>query len=318
MNKRECLDTCIEQKRSLHAARVAIRENALLTLEKNNARYKEVKNSIASLGAKIALTAISGDKSRIETLKKTLLDLNGQREKLLKEAGIGEVEYDCEKCHDTGFADGAPCECVKKAAVELYLSELSAIVPIGECRFESFDLSFYPDVNTEGGNPKKRMTEIFKLCREYTIKFDPTSSESLLFMGNTGLGKTHLSLAIAYELILNGYNVIYGSAYNLFAKMEGEHFGEHSDKSYLDAVGCDLLIIDDLGGEFVSPYIQSLVYNIINTRLLARRPTVINTNLSMADINARYTPRVASRLLGEYTAKKFIGSDIRQQKSLKK
>lgn len=318
MTKRECLDICMEQKRSLRSARAAIRENALKALEKDNSRYREVKNTIASLGAKIALTAISGDKSQIEKLKSTLVDLNIRREELLKEAGIGEVEYDCEICHDTGYVEGAICDCVKKAATDLYLKEISAAVPIGECRFENFDLSFYPDMAADGVSPKKRMTEILKLCREYAIGFNPSSSKSLLFMGNTGLGKTHLSLAIAYELIAGGYNVIYGSAYNLFAKMEGEHFGEHSDKSYLDAVNCDLLIIDDLGGEFVSPYIQSLVYNIINTRLLARRPTIINTNLSMADINERYTPRVASRLLGDYTAKKFIGNDIRQIKSLKK
>ena len=318
MTKRECYDICLEQKRSLRSARVATRENALLALEENNKRYKDVKNKITAVGTKIALTAISGGKAQVEDLRKTLLELNVQREAMIKEAGIDAVRYDCEKCKDTGYVNGALCDCVKKAATELYLSEISESVPIKDCRFDNFSLDYYPDKTADGGNPKKRMTEILKLCREYAIKFDPASSESLLFMGNTGLGKTHLSLAIAYELIMNGYNVIYGSAYNLFAKIESEHFGEHSDKSYLDAVKCDLLIIDDLGGEFVSPYILSLVYNIINTRLLARKPTIINTNLSMADINNTYTPRVASRLLGDYTAKKFIGSDVRQQKSIKK
>ena len=235
---------------------------------------------------------------------------------LLKKAGIPEAEFDCDICKDTGFVNGKYCECVKRAAAKMLIEELSKVAPVDECRFENFDLNYYSGTETETGNPKKRMTEILKLCREYVINFNPSSSQSLLFLGNTGLGKTHLSLAIAYELILKGFDVIYGSAYNLFAKMESEHFGEHSDKSYIAAVGCDLLIIDDLGGEFVSPYIESLVYNIINTRLLARKPTIINTNLSMADINRIYTPRVASRLLGDYTARRFLGNDIRQQKSI--
>lgn len=318
MTKKDCFDICFENKRNSLSAKNTKRENEIARLEKENARFAEIKTLMSALGAKTALTAISGDKGKLSELQRTLFCLNEEREQILKNAGIGEIEYDCEKCKDTGYADGKVCDCIKLAATELYIKNISNTAPIDKCSFDNFDLSYYPNVDTESGNPKKRMTEVLKLVREYSLKFDPKGSESLLFMGNTGLGKTHLSLALAHELILRGYNVIYGSAYNLFARMESEHFGEHSDKSYLEAVECDLLIIDDLGGEFISPYVQSLVYNIINTRLLARKPTVINTNLSMSEINRIYTPRVASRLLGEYTAKRFLGNDIRQQKSNKK
>ncbi len=318
MTKRECYDICIENKRNSLSSRIAARDNALAKLESNNPRFAEIKRLMSALGAKIAITAIAGDKKKLKDMEDTLSALDEERRGIVKCAGIEDIEYECENCHDTGYCAGKICDCIKRAATELYIGKLSEVAPIGDCRFENFDLSYYPDTETESGNPKKRMTSILKLCREYVIKFDPKTSESLLFTGNTGLGKTHLSLAIAYELLLKGYDVIYGSAYNLFSKMESEHFSGHSDKSYLDAVGCDLLIIDDLGGEFVSPYIQSLVYNIVNTRLLARKPTIINTNLSMQDINNIYTPRVASRLLGEYNAKRFLGIDIRQQKSAAK
>ncbi|MBO4693120.1 MAG: ATP-binding protein [Clostridia bacterium] len=315
MTRKECYNICLENKQSLLSRQIAARESALSRLEENNPRFAEIKRLMSTLGAKIAITAISGDRGKLKDMEKTLFELSKEKKEIIKSAGIEEIKYDCEKCRDTGYYGGKVCDCIKTAATKFYITELSKIAPVESCRFETFDLSFYPDTETEGGNPKKRMTAIFKLCKEYTIKFNPLSSESLLFTGNTGLGKTHLSLAIAYELLLKGYNVIYGSAYNMFAKMESEHFGEHSDKAYLEAVDCDLLIIDDLGGEFVSPYIQSLVYNIVNTRLLARKPTIINTNLSMAEINRIYTPRVASRLLGEYNAKRFLGNDIRQQKS---
>ena len=136
-------------------------------------------------------------------------------------------------------------------------------------------------------------------------------------MGDTGLGKTHLTLAITYELLNQGFDVVYGAAYNLFSDMETEHFKLHTNERYTAAINCDLLVIDDLGGEFVSPYIQSLLYNIINTRDLANKPTIINTNLSMGEIAKRYTPRIASRLL-KYTDVDFIGNDIRQIKAIQK
>ena len=318
MTRKECYDICFDNKRNLRLSRAAERQAALSRLEEENPRFAEIKRLMSMLGAKIAVTAISGDKKKLEDMQSTLFTLNSERQEIIDSAGIEEVGYDCLKCLDTGYYGGKICDCIKEAATKLYISELSKTAPVNDCRFENFSLDYYPDTETEGGNPKKRMTAIFRLCKEYTIGFDPLNSESLLFTGNTGLGKTHLSLAIAYELLVQGFNVIYGSAYNLFARMESEHFGEHSDKSYLEAVNCDLLIIDDLGGEFVSPYIQSLVYNIVNTRLLARKPTIINTNLSMSEINRIYTPRVASRLLGEYNAKRFLGSDIRQQKSIEK
>lgn len=318
MTKKECCEICANKKQNEYLTRVALRENAILKLKNEIVRIDEIDKSIATIGAKTALAAISGNKKELERIKAAISSLKNERAKILAAAGIENIAYSCQKCHDTGYVDGKFCDCVSLAAREMMIDELSKVAPVAECKFDSFDLNYYQDVVSEGGNPRKRMTEVLKLCREYVINFDPTISKSLLFMGNTGLGKTHLSLAMAHDLIMRGFNVIYGSAYNLFAKMESEHFGEHNDKSYNDAVRCDLLIIDDLGGEFVSPYIQSLVYNIINTRLLSRKPTVINTNLSMADINRIYTPRVASRLLGEYTAKKFLGNDIRQQKSIGK
>ncbi|MBR4910231.1 MAG: ATP-binding protein [Clostridia bacterium] len=318
MTRKECYEQCVNEVQNARLARAAKREEGAERLKKENPRFAEICELLSALSPKVARAAISGDTVELEHLKDTVTVLGKERAVLLKSAGIGGDDFACEKCRDTGFVNGKYCDCIKQAARELAVKNLAAVAPVDSCRFENFDLSFYPDADTENGNPKKRMTEILKLCKEYTLNFDPEKSDSLLFIGNTGLGKTHLSLAMAYELLMRGFDVIYGSAYNLFARMEKEHFSEHNDNYYGDAVSCDLLIIDDLGGEFVSPYVQSLVYNIINTRLLARKPTVINTNLSMAEINRIYTPRVASRLLGEYVAKKFIGSDIRQQKSIKK
>ena len=81
---------------------------------------------------------------------------------------------------------------------------------------------------------------------------------------------------------------------------------------------CDLLVIDDLGTELLTEFSKSVLYNLINSRLLSKKPTVINTNLTMKEIADRYGERIASRLIGNFNANKFLGQDIRQQKFLQR
>ena len=131
-------------------------------------------------------------------------------------------------------------------------------------------------------------------------------------MCNTGLGKTQLSFAIANNVINSGFNVIYGSAQDLFRSVESEHFGKVSSlNSTLDTIiYCDLLIIDDVGTEFESNFYSSLLYNIINSRINLSKPIIINSNLNQDDIFSRYSDRVVSRLIS-FDILKFYGNDIR-------
>ena len=80
----------------------------------------------------------------------------------------------------------------------------------------------------------------------------------------------------------------------------------------------DLLIVDDLGTEFNTQYSKTAIYEIVNSRLLSGKATIINTNLFMEELNDRYTPRIASRFIGNYTPLLFEGNDIRQQKAMNK
>ena len=172
--------------------------------------------------------------------------------------------------------------------------------------------------NEDGQNARRRMTSILKLCKEYVINFDPNASKNLLFMGDAGLGKTHLTLSIVSGVIEKGYMPIYGSAENLFATVETEKFSGEGRGAYEAMLSCDLLVIDDLGAEMATTFTKSVLYNLVNTRILSRRPTIINTNLTMKQIEERYTPRISSRLIGNYECNKFLGADIRQQKILNK
>ena len=139
--------------------------------------------------------------------------------------------------------------------------------------------------------------------------------------GKTGLGKTHLSLAVANRVLEKGYSVIYDSIINILQKIEREHFSRDHNYETLDLVmKTDLLILDDLGTEYESQFYSSTIYNIINTRLNSGKPTIINTNLELSVIRRRYDERVVSRITGVYRCMEFKGEDVRfqlKQKELK-
>lgn len=280
-------------------------------------RLSVIDNELSKNGAAAAIKAINGDIEGLELLRDKSRKLSNEKQKLLSAAGIGDFKPLCPVCNDEGFVKGKLCDCVKLIAKELVISELNEKLPLNTSRFNNFSLSYYPTDEDENGiSPKKRMSAIFDFCHTYAKNFTP-KSESLLFLGGAGLGKTHLSLAIGSLVIEKGYGVIYGSAGNLLGKIEKEYFSRN-EPEFSDAVlECDLLIIDDLGTEFATQFAHSALYNIINTRLLSNKPTLINTNLSFSEIEERYTARISSRLAGGYTIKKFLGNDIRIAKAFK-
>lgn len=308
-----------EVKRNLREAKLREHEIMLSKAYADYPRLKELDNKLAKVGAELAITALSGDTAKIEDMKRYSNALSAEKGGLLKKAGVTPLVFDCPLCNDTGYISGKICSCVKELVKGISVTELSKEMPLELCRFDNFDLKYYPNKEDRCGvNPHRRMTGILKLCREYVLTFDPKSSKSLLFMGDSGLGKTHLTLAIISGVIEKGYTPVYGPAANLFAAVEREKFSGLGTACYDTMISCDLLAIDDLGTEFVNSFTQSLLYNLINSRLLARLPTIINTNLSISEIKDRYTGRIASRLIGEYEARKFCGVDIRQQKKVEK
>ena len=135
--------------------------------------------------------------------------------------------------------------------------------------------------------------------------------------GATGLGKTHLSLSIANELLGRGYSVVYVSAPDILFQLEKAHFsyGYDSESDLISTLSeCDLLIIDDLGTEFSTNFTVSQIYNIFNNRILRSKPVIINTNLTIKELENSYSQRFVSRVMGTCDKLDFVGRDIRPQK----
>jgi DNA replication protein DnaC len=147
-------------------------------------------------------------------------------------------------------------------------------------------------------------------CNNFGKKY-----ENLYIYGPAGVGKTHLTSCIVGELVNRGFGVIYQTAYKLFEFLEDCKFGRskiHNADVIKNAIyDCDLLIIDDFGTEFITSYTQTVLFDLINTRLLEKKPTIINSNLNLRDVSATYTDRISSRIMGEYTLLRFVGQDIR-------
>ena len=277
----------------------------------------EEKMSRAGLATIKAIGMGAADaKEYIQKLSEINLEAQAQRRLLLKSNGFPEdwldVHYTCKKCEDKGFVGGIMCGCFKELLKSIEYEKLCSKLPVGNCRFDNFKLDFYPD--GAGTSPKKRMESVLNYCKEYAADFS-RRSPSLLLYGKTGLGKTHLSLAIAGKAVEEGYGVIYSSAQNLFNKLEKDKFGKADANTEETILDCDLLIIDDLGAEFTTQFTVSALYNIVNSRELEGKPTIISTNLMPEQLTKAYGERIASRILSNYVMLYFDGSDIRQIKT---
>ena len=269
--------------------------------------------------------ALSPEKQyRVEEIRLCNLSLLENRRAALTQAGLAENylddEYMCQNCRDTGYVEHEMCECLKAVYKEKQISSLSNLFKLGEETFDNFDLKYYSDIAAAdtGISPRQDMEVNFEICVQYARKFG-NKSESLFFNGSPGLGKTFLSACIAKVVAENGYSVVYDTASSLFSKFEEAKFtrvderaGPQEDANR--ALRCDLLIIDDLGTELTTSFTISALYEIINTRLITNKKTIVSSNLTIAELQTRYSEQIMSRLEGEYQVLTFRGEDIRKKK----
>lgn len=278
----------------------------------------DIDKKIITLGPRIygaALEGKDGFDSRVESIKKETEELLKIQSEILDANGYPkdyfDVKYDCPLCRDEGNINGKMCSCMKDALIKAGYVSAGIASLCQSMNFDTFDLSYYT------GKDRENMEIIFKRSKEYAENFGKGSG-SLLFLGGTGLGKTHISVAIAKRVIEGGNYVIYDTAQNVFSDFIYERF----QRSYNDTSAirtdkyfeCDLLIIDDLGTEIGSQAVTAFLYNLINTRINGGLSTVINTNLSHKEMLSTYDERVASRLFGEFLPYMFTGKDVRMQK----
>ncbi len=287
---------------------------------------ERIDRELRGTAARIVAAAFSegGDPEKaLEQLAAGNLALQRERAELLVGAGYPydalDGEPECALCRDSGFLpEGEPCRCLMAYYTQEQNRRLSKLLDLGNQSFETFSLDWYSgEVWPEyGRSPLENMKMIREICRDYARTF-PRCRGNLLFTGAPGLGKTFLSACIARDVSARGFSVVYDTAGHVFQQFESGKFGrenpfeEDPDREVNRYLNCDLLIMDDVGTEMLTSFVQSAFYRIVNDRLVNRRKTVLSTNLPMTELERRYGMAAASRIRGEYQMLRFFGEDIR-------
>ena len=280
----------------------------------------EIDRALGKTGLAIMNAAMQGEdvETRLEAVRRENQALREKKQQLLVAAGYPadytDVRYECPICQDEGFYEFKICTCMKKKLVEAAYESSGMAHLLRAQSFENFDLGYYADDPRTAAHMKR----VLDIVREYAEQFDPATPANMIFMGGTGLGKTHLSTSVARTVIDKGHDVFYAGAITMISDFEVQRYGNSAGgetglgtAQYFDA---DLLILDDLGTEVINQFTATVLYNVINTRLSRKKSTIINTNFSRDDLRQKYADRITSRLFGEYRVIPFVGRDVRMGK----
>ena len=309
------------QRKAREEAQERLRSEIYAKLPRVAAIDRELRRTITQIIA-ASLRDGSDPVPAIGVIRDKNLSLQAEKAALLTEHGYPADALDdkpaCPKCSDTGWVGANMCACLKALCTEEQIRELSKLLDLGEQSFDSFSLDYYSPLPWPGESlsPRENMEFIFDVCSSYARKFGRFYFRNLFLTGAPGLGKTFLSACIARVVSEDGFSVVYDTAGHVFSQFESAKFrrdddGDTAGEDVERCMNCDLLILDDLGSELSTPFVQSALYTLINTRLTADKRTVISSNLTMDQVRARYTPQIASRLEGEYRVLPFYGEDIR-------
>ena len=298
-------------------------------LYRREPRLRQLDRAIRGTMAELAELATSGravtaDGPEIAAIRAKNQALQGERTALLKamgyEADVVDSKPFCPLCGDRGWLDAEMCGCLKELCAQEQMKGLTALLNLTEEQsFDKLRLDVYSDLPWQGRDrsPRENMKRVVTVCEGFARQFPNYPLKNLLLSGGTGLGKTFLSGCVAREVSGRGFSVVYDTAINVFSAFETKKFsrdmGEERQakddaRRYL---GCDLLILDDLGSELTTPLVQTTLYELVNSRILANKRTIISTNLSMEHIAVRYSPQIVSRIGGLYRELTFYGEDIR-------
>lgn len=314
------------------------RSNALF-LEKKERLYNsipELKTLEEELATSFAESAKQSIFLPVSDFEKLSLELSEKRAKLQEERlalmekhgfppDYLEDIFSCSTCKDTGYVGGLKCHCFESIARKLlknreFLSKLPE-----NSRFNLFREDYYQETDyyeETGKNSRENALASLEIAKEFTEHF-ASSSDNLLIYGNTGTGKTFLAGCIANELADEGFSVSFITAFHFYGLLEKYHFHK-SDKDYFETddsveyiLNSDLLVLDDIGTEFVNQFTLTKLYEFINERLLKAKSTIITTNFDPQTIKKNYGERILSRLAGNYNFIKLTGEDIRMLKGSK-
>ena len=293
-------------------------EKRIAAMEQAESRRAELHirlprtQQIDALLQDIPMRLITGEDA--EMLKRESEELVSERSRLLTAAGYDpdydEPKFECTLCNDGGYCGLKLCRCIKEMLTQNTYRESPLAKGLVGKTFENFSLEFYAE-----GNERAHMEKLLEGCKRYAASFPDDNSSGLFFHGGTGLGKTHLTAAIATKVADKGMSVIYESAQQIYDTLDAVRFNRADMSERKKYETCSLLIIDDLGAEYMNQYNVSVLTGMIDLRIVNGKKTIISSNLNPAGLRKTYGERLYSRIIGEFRVLQFLGKDIRMQKN---
>lgn len=220
---------------------------------------------------------------------------------------------ECPLCAGTGWrtagTDSAvvPCECRQRTRVERALAAARIPARYLSCAFTNFDL-----YSERGGPRNESLWNAFGVVQKYLAEYPLVDGRGLLLMGETGVGKTHLAVALLKGLIEKGADALFVDYQELLKRMQSSY-----DRTALTperrvigpVLDAEVVLIDDLGANRISEWVEDTVNYLLNQRYNEKKPTLLTANLAdermsgrpgnrvtRASFEERLGPRVASRL----------------------
>ncbi len=255
----------------------------------------------------------------MEKLSEQLAAAADEFAKLVEETTREDKDiYSCLLCRDIGWiVDG---DTTRLCSCQAATRENSRILPIPRLQkmnFANFDLKLYPEtIKTTRGRSYREIAKDAlgeAMCFSRTIALGK-SRPGLVFEGPVGSGKTFLAAAIANDLLAKNIDVEFIVVPEFLdqlrqnIKSEGDQDAAIIRRTKEAAV----LVLDDMGAHNFSPWVQNMLFTIINFRLNHQLPIVITTNLDMNELAAAVGERIASRLMEiGSNVKMFVDKDIR-------
>lgn len=276
----------------------------------------EIEGNLMKQGTRL-LECVLNRGENFDDIKTSIQGLQKQKAEILKKNGFPEDYlddiYTCSNCRDTGFVEGRRCECLKKLITK-HIGENSNLTEyMREQVFDKFDFSLFANQG-EGTTTLKVMQKLCDKAIDFAEGFDKTH-ENFLIMGNAGTGKTFITSCIGNRALERGKTVYYQTAFRLFEIFENARF-QKGDENAAELVkymyDVDLLIIDDLGTEFTTQFTLTALFDIINSRIISNKSTVISTNLGFEELSDIYSQRITSRFVGHYQLMQTVGKDLRE------
>lgn len=320
------------------------RRDAEIDLEKRKKKLYEKYPRLEEIDEEINKISINKTKSILinkltdslnTEFENELMNLKQEKENILKKENIDisffKPKYECEKCKDTGYISYPDkktqmCNCLKQKLINISYNK-SNLSNLQKENFKNFNLNKFSDeINIEkykmNISPRTNINAIKNASINFIQNFDNPDTKNLFFTGNTGLGKTYMTNCIANELLKKGKTVLYQTAPVLLETIIDNKFNKYKTANtndfYNQVLGCDLLIIDDLGTECINSMKLSELFTILNARGLNLNnkitKTIISTNLSIEKVFSIYEERIGSRIAGFYDIYYFFGEDLRLMK----